>query len=691
MADKKNLDTSDKEAFLSTARRRAKYAHDAWEKNYTHMDEDIDFLHGENHWPDEIKNERDGRPCLTFNKLPGIIDQIVGMQRQMRPAVHVFPAQGDVQNANAKVQNTAGSKDYSLAEVYEGLIRNIEYSSNADIAYDTGFEHCASWGLGYIHITTDYADDHTFDQDFQIKRVRNYKSVLLDPDFQEPDGSDSEYGFIFSKIHKDDFTTKWPGKNQGSIDVSNDQYEIWADGDFVFIAMYYYLKDHTFELCQLSDGRVVEKEKLAPILDELAAEGVTVARERKVKGKKCMWAKISADEILEQGETIFRWIPIVPVLGKELVVDGTPFYRGAIRHSKDAQRMYNYSRSADVERTALIPKVPYILSEKQIEGYENVWRQANTNNYSYLSYKHIDGIPKPQREPPVTGNPGEVQQSMQASDDIKATSGMFDASLGATSGATSGKQEVALQRKGDVGSFEYSDNMVRSIRQVGRILINAIPKLYDTERQLRIRFPDDSEDFVMVNQTIYDEESKKDVTIADLSVGKFDLVVKAGPSYSTQRMEAMDGMTRMLEKNPELWGVIGDLVAKNMEWPGADEFAKRLKKTIPPEILDEQPEEGEEEAPPPPTPEEIDAVIQEGVAQALQQGENAAKMAESEAKMATAEATKAKAEADKAEAEAKMSQLAAGVQGIEDEDLREKVAELLAEFIAEARETQTAE
>ena len=204
----------DKDEFLITARRRAKYASEAWEENYKHMDEDVEFLHGENQWPEQVRNDRGDRPCLTFNKLPSIIDQIVGDQRQMRPAINVFPSQGDVQGATKKAPNMAGTKDNSLAEVYEGIIRNIEYSSGADMAYDTAFEHCASWGLGYLRILTDYSDDLSFDQDFQIKRIRNFKSVLLDPDFQEPEGSDAGYGFIFSKIHKDYLENKYPGNTQ---------------------------------------------------------------------------------------------------------------------------------------------------------------------------------------------------------------------------------------------------------------------------------------------------------------------------------------------------------------------------------------------------------------------------------------------------------------------------------------------
>jgi len=176
-----------------------------------------------------------------------------------------------------------------------------------------------------------------------------------------------------------------------------------------------------------------------------------------------------------------------------------------------------------------------------------------------------------------------------------------------------------------------------------------------------------------------DEETNKPVMIHDLSVGKFDLIVKAGPSYSTQRQEAVEAMGEMLNANPELWQVIGDLVAKNMDWPGADEFAKRLKKMVDPAILDEEPEEGDE-APPPPTPEEIDAVVQQGVEERLASEEN-------QAKLAKAEADKAGAAADMAEAEAKMAEVMQGMNGMDEEQMKDFFADMMAEFIQNQQQT----
>jgi hypothetical protein len=653
--------SKDKEKFLLEARQRAKYARDAWDYNYEEMDEDIDFLAGDQ-WDETIKKEREeeGRPCLTFNKLPSIIDQLVGDQRQMRPSVNVFPAQGDI--STEKVKNYAGTKDYSLAEVIQGVLRNIEYCSNADIAYDTAFEHCASWGLGFVRLLTDYTDERSFDQEFKIKRVKNFKSVLIDPDFEEGDGSDIEYGFIFSKLSKNEFERKYPGKAYTSVDIDNDQMAIWVDHDSIYIAEYYYLKDHTYTIHQLSDGRVVDAEKFDPIADEIFYEyGITVVDSRKVQSKKCCWAKITGADILEEEkDTVFRWVPVVPFLGKELVVDGTPRYRGAIRYAKDASSMYNYSRTADIERTALTPKVPYILSDRQIEGYENQWDSANSGNVPYLLYKESNAQ-KPHREPPVSTNPGETQQSLMASDDIKSTTGIYDASLGAQSNEVSGVAIRARQREGDVGSYAFSDNAIRSQRHVCRILIDAIPKLYDTQRLIRLRFPDDAEDFVEINQVILDEQTQQEYKIHDLSVGKFDLVVRSGPSYTTQRMEAAEAITQFVTAigaaNPVVASALTMLVAKNSDWPESDVVVDIIKKTLPPGLIDDPEQEQKPPEPPqPPTPEEQ------------------ATMVKAQAEMAKAEASMAKSEADKLGAKADIAEVMERIRNLES-NIQSQIAE----------------
>ena len=656
--DKKN-----KEGILRLARDRAQLADKGWSVNFTQMEEDIDFLHGDQ-WPDAVRNDRsdEGRPILTFNKLPSMLDQVVGDQRQSRPQIKIIPTQGD----NEKINNAAGTKDYSRAEVFSGLIRNIEYSSRADIAYDTAYEHAAGWGLGWIHLTTDYSHDDTFEQDFKIKRVRNWKAVLSDPTFEEPDGSDQMYNFYFSKIHKDEFRRRWPGKEIVDTDLNlGDEFSYWLEGEYVRVASYYDRVPIKKKIVLMSNGEVYDADKLENIGDELEQMGITQVRDREVDTHKVIWRKISGVDILDEQETIFTHIPMVPVLGKELMIRGDIYYRGVVRHAKDAQRMYNYSRTAQIERVALEPKSPYIVTKGQIKGFEDYWDNANAKNQPYLVVNETkEGLP--QRQFPAQVSQGDTQLSLQASDDIKSTMGMYDASLGAQSNETSGKAIMARQREGDVGNYAFIDNLTRSLEHLGKMLVDGIPKIYDTARQLRIRFPDDTEDFVEINKTIMDEQTGTQYLIHDLSQGKFDVRVDSGPSYTTQRQEALEQMERVLQSNPDLWNIIGDLLAKNMDWPGADEFAERLKKMVPPDLLDD-PEEDEPKEPAPPTPGEQ---IEMSRIQLEQQ--------KLEADGKKVEATVVQAEADMAEAQAKMMQAVEKINNL-DENIKASVAEAIAQ------------
>lgn len=663
MAEKESQE-QEKREFLEKARKRYKYALDAWSRNYEDMDEDIEFIHGENQWEPKIKADRriEGRPCLSFNKLPAVIDQAVGDQRRASPTIKITPQQNNIQPQNTRIQNHAGTKDYSLAETFEGIIRNIQLQSEAQIAYDTAYEHAASWGLGWFRIRTDYLDENSFDQEFIIEAVPNYKSVVADPDFVKPDGSDIKWAFIVSQIPNDEYEDKYGETPTGEWDlIQTDQLPQWRTSEFTTIAEYYYFEDEVFTLYQTADGQVYK--------DQLPA-GQKSVNSRVVKGKKVSVSKISGTKILEQSDTVFAYIPVIPVVGKSLVVDGITYYRGLVRHAKDAQRMYNYSRSADIERTALTPKVPYIIADQQIEGHENEWATATQKNPSVLKYKAIPGIPPPERQAPVQSNPGETAQSMQADADIKATTGLQNESQGIQSNAMSGKAIIARQTQGDTILVVFADNLSRSMSHTGKILVEAIPRLYDTARILRIRFPDGNDDFVPINQ-----QGPNGELTNDLSVAKFDVAVETGPAYSTQRAEALDAMVQLIQANPSLWNVIGDLIAKNMDWPGAQEFEKRLRLQLPDNLL--TPEEIQQKGPPPPPSSEDQADIATANAQIAKAH---AAMAEVEANIKMSEAKMMQAEAMSLQAIEKINNLPGMIQ--------DQVAEAIADaLIQQAQQT----
>lgn len=587
------------ETFMSEMRDRANIAVSGWSEIHAKSSEDVRFFAGEQ-WPMNIKAERinDDRPCLTINQLPKYVNQVLGDGLQNKIQVKVRAVQGDM---NKTYPNVAGNSDYSAASLMEGTVRNIEYLSKAERHYDTALRHITQGGIGWLRIIKRRTIPYGFDQELAIRAVRNPYSVLYDPFAMfddEPDFTGGSWCFVHSMMKRSAAEKRWPGKNISDValDVTAPNAGWWFTQDDCRICEYWWREEEECEYVLISNGAIYEFEELARRQAELDAMGLTVVASE--KGTKfCVYqALCSGSDVLEPP---VKWdgafIPIVPVLGPELYLDGKMQFWSLIRHSHDAQRMYNYWRSTATETAALAPKAPYLTPAQAIAGREHEWKNANKTPSGALVYVHGDW-PAPKREQ-MTENPaGELAQVLHASEDIKSTIGLFDASVGRQSNEVSGKAILARQREGDTGTFVFHDNLAKAVEHVGRILIDAIPRVYDTKRMLRIAMPEDLEDYVNVN-------------LADLGTYRFDVVSASGPSYTTRRVEAAEMMTEFVKSAPQLAQYVIDLVAKYMDWPGADEIAKRLKRIVPPQLLSpkEQMERQAEAAmvpPPPPTPQE---------------------------------------------------------------------------------------
>ena len=548
-------------------------------------------------WPADVLATRgavqgqtiNARPCLTINKLPQHVRQVTNEQRQNRPSGKVIPADDKA--------------DVEVAAIYDGMVRHIEYMSDADVAYDTACENQVTYGEGYIRVLTEYCDEDTFDQDLRIGRVRNSFSVYMDPMSQDPTGADAEWCFITQDITKQEYEREYPNAAPLSSILASgvgDQYlSQWLTEDTLRIAEYFYYKheDATLNLYpgnqSFFDGSPEDK--------QMKAMGLKPVKSRRVDRKKVMWMKTNGFESLEEREWAGKYIPVVRVIGNEFEVEGQIYISGLVRNAKDAQRMYNYWTSQEAEMLALAPKAPFIGYGGQFEGYEMQWKTANTTNWPYLEVNPdvTDGmgavLPLPQRAAPPLPQTGLIQAKMGASDDIKSTTGQYDSSLGATSNERSGRAILARERQGDTGTYHYVDNLARAIRHITRQLVDMIPKIYDTERIARIVGLDGEVDMVKINpQQPNPVNEIRDVNTGILiekiynpGVGRYDVVVTTGPSYMTKRQEAMDAMSQILQGNPQLWSVAGDLFVKNMDWPGSEELAARLAKTIDPKLLED--------------------------------------------------------------------------------------------------------
>jgi hypothetical protein len=591
---------TDKADLLATMRSRFTMAISAYGESREDELDDLRFMAGSPdnqwQWPADVLATRgsvqgqtiNARPCLTINKLPQHVRQVTNQQRQNRPSGKVIPADDNA--------------DVAVAEVFDGIIRHIEYMSDADVAYDTACDNQVTYGEGYIRILTEYAREDSFDQDLRIGRIRNAFSVYMDPTIQDPCGSDAQWCFITEDIVKADYERMFPDAAPISSiltrGIGDQSLSMWLSENTIRIAEYFYI-DHKKATLHLYPGNVTAF-KGTPQDQNLAAMFGKPLRTRVVDRRRVMWLKTNGYEVLEEREWAGKYIPVVRVVGNEFEVDGRLYVSGLVRNAKDAQRMYNYWVSQEAEMLALAPKAPFIGYGGQFEGYEMQWKTANTNNWPYLEVNPdvTDGagnvLPLPQRAQPPLAQTGLIQAKMGAAEDIKATTGQYNASLGQQGNERSGRAILARVQEGDTGTYHFVDNLGRAIRHVTRQLVDLIPKIYDTERIARIIGVDGEVGMAKINpmqpepvKKIYDQMGNVIEKIYNPSVGQYDVVITTGPSYLTKRQEAVEAMANILQTSPQLWQVAGDLFIKNMDWPGAQEMAARFKKIIDPKVLAE--------------------------------------------------------------------------------------------------------
>ena len=545
-------------------------------------------------WPNDVLQTRgssqgpvvSARPCLTINKLPQHVKQITNEQRMNRPTIKVLPVDD--------------KSDIEMADVFNGVIRHIEYTSDADVAYDTACENQVTYGEGYLRILTEYCDDTSFDQEIKIGRIRNSFSVYMDPMIQDPAGADARWCFITDDMTKDEYERAYPKASPISTltarGIGDSSINQWISETTVRVAEYFYIE------CEKATLNLYPGNQTAltgtPEDSLLRAMFGKPLRSRQSDRERVKWCKTNGYEILEESEWAGSFIPVVRVVGNEFEVDGQLYVSGLVRNAKDAQRMYNYWCSQEAEMLALAPKAPFIGYGGQFEGYEQQWKTANTQNWPYLEVNPdaTDGqgavLPLPQRAQPPMASSGLLQAKAGASEDIKSTTGQYNASLGMTSNERSGKAIIARQRESDVGTYHYADNLARAVRHIGRQLVDLIPKIYDTARVARILGEDGEPSTVKMNPD--QEEPVKKIMgpggvvvdkIYNPRVGKYDVRVITGPGYATKRQEALESMAQLLQGNPQLWQVAGDLFVKNMDWPGAQDLAKRLQKMLDPKVM----------------------------------------------------------------------------------------------------------
>lgn len=538
-------------------------------------------------WDEAIRRARENdpygaRPCLTFDKTNQYRKQIVNDARQNKPSIKVVPAGEDA--------------DDEVAEIMSDVVRYIERSSGADVAYDWALECAVTTGIGWFRMRTDMVDADRNEQCIKIDRIPNLFSVVAEPGWSAPDGSDIQRLFVTDEMPRRRFEALYPKVDLVSWESDYSHMRHWVTQEYVRIAEYYRIVERKTARLYFDDGYTLsEDEYWNRFGDE--PDRPQPAGTRTVKQRVVEWAKMTGADVLDKTTVPGEYIPVIPVIGNEDWVNGRRILTGIIDKVMDPQRAYNYARTAYIEALALAPKAPYIVEIDQVEEFPE-WSTANSKNHAYLPYRKVDGAPAPMRQSPVTPPTGWMQDMQIAEHDIQAALGMYSASIGKNDVQKSGRALLAEQREGDNATMHFVDNLSRSMRHAGNILVSWIPSVFDTRRVMQIVGQDDTQDQVVLNPQLpapiakVRDEAGNVRRIFNPNVGKYGVTVAVGPSFASKRQEAASSMMELVRGNPALMQVAGDLMVKAMDWPMADDLAKRLKALVPPNII--QASEGED-------------------------------------------------------------------------------------------------
>ncbi len=562
------------------------------------------FTYAEDQWDDKVRTARGDRPCLNANDLPVFLDQVVAEQRLNRGAITASPVDSD--------------SDPKKAEIVGGLIRQIEYQSDAYVAYDESLEFAASGGYaGAIRVITAYEredlfnDDGTlrsifqddpesaYNQECQIIPVPNPLNVLYDYSARLWHTNDGMFLFYFDDVNVDLFKETYPGKAtvDFSAGVETEKFA-WSNHteNTMRVAEWFFkesLGPKTVYMV-LNPGEDDPAKKYT--LQETPPEDrKLIIKEREVKDFRIMWRKMTGLEIIEGPiEIPGRLWPIIPVWGKRVNIDGAIIHRGMFRYAKDSQRGYIYTKSANTEQIALQPKNPYLGTAIMFGDNEEQWKTMNTENRSYMAFTPDPDFPGqfPKRESAPQLSTALIEEKASAQEEKRNVIGMQKANLGKESRAVSGRAIAEEKQSGQSVAFTYHDSLNRAIGQVGRVIDGMRSIIYGTPRTLEILGIDGRSFTQDVNQETVDKDGKK-IPAIDLTVGKHDIVYKAGPAYATQRLEAAEKITNIMQYAPNKADLLVDIAVDMLGIPGGDKLVKRLEAALPPEIRAAGAEDGE--------------------------------------------------------------------------------------------------
>jgi Phage P22-like portal protein len=569
---------------LDLAKERFKICVDAESRRRAEAITDFEFYAGFQ-WDPGVRARRENpgnpRPCLTINRMPGFVDHVVNNMRQSRPAIKVDPV--------------SDGADEEQAQIRQGLLRHIEVNSQADIAYDTGFENMCIGGLGWMRIVSDWASPVSNDQELYIRWVSNPFTIYSDPNVQLPDWSDMKHAFVIADLTPQEFKAQFGPETEtatlANFESIGDQQKDWFPGGKIRIAEYFHIEYRKDVLYTLTDGKMVLLSELeeGPLDDEIEDE-------RMCNVPEVHWDLINGIEVLKHRIWPGFDIPLIPVIGNVTELNGEKIISGMIRPAREPQRAYNFAYSNFMELMGLAPRSTWIAVAAQIDAYREQYERSNTDPQAVLPYDPVVDesgrqYPPPQRISPSPDLTACLQTIQTCDQQMKAVFSIYDASLGQKGPQESGLAINARKIESDTGVYKWGDNFIRALRRIGIVLNDLLKYYYNTPGKIMNILRDDGSRMRTVfNQEHVNPKTNRPITY-DLSKGEFAVVISTGPSAETKRQESRDGMIEFVTKlDPQAMQVVAPHIVEEMDWPGKDKIAAALKKVLPPNLQDPDPD-----------------------------------------------------------------------------------------------------
>ena len=576
-----------------------------WRAQFLH---DVKFANGDSkngwQWPDNIRNSRQNinRPCLTMNLIKAHNRMISNDARKNKSEVKFFGM------GNGSTSEMAG--------VYQDLYRWVSMQSQAQAALTQAREFQIDGGIGYVRLITEYDSDDSFDVSPRIMPVDDPLAIVMDRDSQRLDRLDSRYAMVFDDVADDEFKDAYPdiaplvGKAPLGIGSAYSSFYMKNRTKLMEYFRRVPERKRLLSFVHLGERHTIAHDRLEMLvrdreaLDRIVSDPTT--RDREVMVDRVEWYLIAGQRIIDQTIWPGRYIPIIPIIGEETKIEGRVDRKGHTRSMLDAQRMFNYNASAQVEYGALATKAQWIAPAKSIEEFEQVWRTINTENPAVVPYQHYDeDHPDATMPPPQRIDPPKVSEAFQvgmenAKNQFMMVTGQYENSMGEQGNERTGAAINARRRQGATATYHFQDNYEVGLIALGKQFLDLCPKVFDTKRTIRISVDEGMDFDLELDPGLaqgYIEHRAHDGAIVKKAlnplVGKFDVAPKVGPAFDSKQEETADSLTLLMTQAPAFAPLIADLMVKNMQFDGAQEAAARLRRMVPKQALGEGPSPAE--------------------------------------------------------------------------------------------------